>query len=276
MSVKKKIPLPSASLAPDELVKLALAKGMIDEDNYDLELTKVSLFDEQALKQYRDEVNNYSIDGEVSSIGDEDVDVQGLSPEEAQAKRELVRLKSQRGISSSQSFSTAETRSLADISKPSLTFDDIKNGAQLSRPSSFEEALLQLDDDNYGTNNIDDSNYTNINADNFDSYDFGINDDIESFSDDNYNDISDYSIHNNSDQELSLESIMKQINADNAKPIPRETNFTRAASASSSSFFSTPIQGLTKPIVTNYDSFKNASFNDLFNLDWSTIGKKRS
>lgn len=141
--------------AATELVDLAINKGIVDENDRDIEVMKVEAFDDSAFEQYKEMVLNFSTEGgEVSSLAlqqQQNVDTDGLSKEEIEAKNMLAQLKFQRGISSSNintNMEFSDSRSLNDISTNMnrITFANTNNGKQvLNKPVTFDDTLASME-----------------------------------------------------------------------------------------------------------------------------------
>ena len=134
--------------ATEEIVDLAIQKGMIDEDDKDLELLKVAAFDDDTFEQYQNEVLNFSTTGEVSSMQEDQTDIPGLSKQEIEAQNMLAKRKFELGISTPKQnnvdIKTVESRSTRDVGERNqITFENI---GQWEKPKSLEDALLSLDD----------------------------------------------------------------------------------------------------------------------------------
>ena len=239
-----------------KLVDLAVEKGIIDQNDVDVEITKIESFDDQAFKQYKDMVLNFVDDGEVTSLSNEEIDTSGLSPKEIQAQNMLKQLKHQHGISSTRQknidINTTDSRSLKDLNDQKITFANTNNGTDINISTvSLEDSLMNSlqNDNNIIQNNNNQLIDTEMDIDNI-----GFNNDIN------------ISLNEKNKEELSLDSIMNQLNNEN-----KEMN-------KNNSFLGTPFNGITKPLLINSsDNINpvNAAFRDLFSLDMWTVMSKR-
>jgi hypothetical protein len=112
----------------NELVDLAISKGMIDADDKDLEIVKLSSLNDEEMRQYEQDVINYSDDGNIVELANEkekDDDYAGLSDEEIEAKKMLgsLRLKGTAPSTPSVSESSGESRKLSEVKYDSANVD---------------------------------------------------------------------------------------------------------------------------------------------------------
>lgn len=281
--------------AADELVDLAIQKGMIDEDDRETEILKVSSFNDEGFARYESEVIAFCDDGgEVTSLNQMQADTQEsitnvMSPEEIQAQNMLAKLKFERGISSGsqklQDISQVETRYAGDSGyKTKVTFDNKDN---LQKPPSFEEALLSSMNQNDPTSIAD--AYQG-------DYSFDISNDTPTFTstgdqlgeellaklsnlEGNKQNI--FSKQENPQKRAHKKVVAKKtVESDNLTDDLIETmNHTdMRKQASQSSFLSEPLRGLTKPLVmgngnnTTFATPANSSFSEILSqLEWTTL-----
>ena len=282
-----------------QLINLALNKGIIDPDEVETEKLKLTAFDDEALKQYEEMLNNTSDEGEVISLSESQIDTSGLSPQEAEAQNMLHKLKHQRGISTTSrqkniNVNDVNSRSLHDMEKTAITYMNTNNGQTINNSQvSLDDSLLQAlsnnnyQSDNYSNNNNyqsnnyqsdnDISNDNSFDIDNIDSNNninfnntFGnnfSNSSNNSFDNNFNNNHNNYGNNSNTNNNvnnanaMSLDSIVEQIQQDNK-----------------SSFLKTPFNGLTKPLLINTsDNINpiNNAFRELFSPDMFTHMGKR-
>lgn len=267
-----------------EIVNLALSKGMIDESDFELELLKIEAFDKDTFEQYKNEVLNFSINGEVSSSIEENTNLDGLTKEEIEAQNMLNTLRKERGIFKSKNtidIKNAETRSLKDTKYDNnnifrdISFANTNNGTNFNaKPPTLEESLENIINDNLPVNNtsrklkkIQAIKHAN------DHYNNSFNNLNNDFNDDLYNDFNDnYNNNSNSTEEFSLDEIITNLN--------NESNMKKTSqlSAGQKSFLSMPLSGITKPLILGSDneginSINNA-YKELFSEDMWSIGKR--
>ena len=145
-------PLESSSSNPEkvanELVDLAISKGMLDEDDRDLEIVKLSSLNDEEMKQYEQDVINYSDEGnivELANESEEEEDYSGLSDKEIEAKKALKSLRfkgSAKEIpTSSRSASSGESRNLSEVKYDSANVDP---RTFTNNQNELEESLASL------------------------------------------------------------------------------------------------------------------------------------
>ena len=228
--------------AAEEIVDLAISKGMIAEDEKDLELLKVTSFSDEDFKQYENSVINYNIKDNVESLKKESIDTTGMSKKQAEAYEMLQRIKSEGGVTYTGDFSYTnnnETRILKDVvEKNDVTFDNI---GHFKKPESLEEALLKLDID---------SNDKILNDKNFNNKSFKTQDTQE------FND---------------LEDSFQEDSEDNLEDGNIKTASHKLAE---------PLTGITKPLLlgqekSGFQALANSPYNELLGgLDWTVLSKK--
>lgn len=132
----------------NELVDLAISKGMLDEDDRDLEIVKLSSLNDEEMKQYEQDVINYSDEGnivELANESEEEEDYAGLSDKEVEAKKALKSLRfkgSAKGIpTSSRSASSCESRNLSEVKYDSANVDP---RTFTNNQNELEESLASL------------------------------------------------------------------------------------------------------------------------------------
>lgn len=279
--------------AAQELVQLAIDKGIIDENDKEIEIIKVMAFDDEAFNKYKNLVLNTTVDnGEVSSIPE----YEGLSPKEIEAYNMLNKIRQQQGtfsLSSAGSEYAGDTRSIADYKNTNqITFDSTNHGTKVAiKQATLDDGLmallnsqspLQSSSSSPLQSSQDVNNYTNTNldADGF-SMDFNSNLDGNSFNNNSYNNNSsssnsnyDLSAVNDSYSDLSLEAIMDQIKQENNN----SQIVHNAAMNNHNGFLKKPFSGLTKPLLmSNADNINpiNTAFKELFSPDmWTSIGRR--
>lgn len=245
----------------EQLVNLAVEKGIIDFNDIEVETAKIESFDAKALQQYKDMVTNFNDDGEVTSLSSEEIktqNIQGLSPDEIKAQNMLQQLKQQRGIVPARQknidVNNTDSRSLKDINNEQVTFINTNNGTVVNKQRmSFEDSLfdsLQNDTTKF-QDEIKDNN-KNFKKDNDSSLD-------ESFVN-NESSINSETFVNDEEQ---LNSIMNQLEEENKN---------------TSNFLKLPFNGITKPLLINApDNINpvNTAFKDLFSPDmWTSLGRR--
>lgn len=287
-----------------QLINLALNKGIIDPDEVETEKLKLTAFDDAALKQYEEMLNNTSDEGEVISLSESQIDTSGLSPQEAEAQNMLHKLKHQRGISTMSrqrniNVNDVNSRSLHDMEKTAITYMNTNNGQTINNSQvSLDDSLLQaLSNNNYQSNNYQSDNYSNSNNyqnnNNYqnDSYqdnnDISNNnsfdiDNIDSNSNINFNNTfdknfnSDYNNNHNNYGNNSNSNINNNVN--NANVMSLDSIVEQIQRDNKSSFLKTPFNGLTKPLLINTsDNINpiNNAFRELFSPDMFTHMGKR-
>lgn len=224
ISIKPKKQIINANTSVEELVNLAIEKGIIDASDKELEMVKVEAFDKKALNEYKKNILNFSTDGDVYSLNEDEVNIQeNISEEEKQAMQMLNKLRPKK-IQSTININNTDSRSLKHIKDTkNVTFANIDS---LEAPINFEDSLMKL-------------------ANNTTSNDIG----------------------NNFQDEMSLDDIISEIS--NESTIKQNNNKV---------FLNTPLQGLTRPLITgvNKDNINpvNSAFSELFSPEmWSTIGR---
>ena len=112
----------------NELVDLAISKGMIDADDKDLEIVKLSSLNDEEMRIYEQDVINFSDDGNIVELANEaetDDDYAGLTEEEIEAKKMLgsLRLKGSAPSVPQVAKSSAESRNLSEVKYDSANVD---------------------------------------------------------------------------------------------------------------------------------------------------------
>lgn len=224
VSIKPKKQIINANASVEELVNLAIEKGIIDASDKELEMVKVEAFDKKALNEYKKNILNFSTDGDVYSLNEDEVNIQeNISEEEKQAIQMLNKLRPKK-IQSTININNTDSRSLKHIKDTkNVTFANIDS---LETPINFEDSLMKLAN-NTTSNDID----------------------------------------NNFQDEMSLDDIISEIS--NESTIKQNNNKV---------FLNTPLQGLTRPLITgvNKDNINpvNSAFSELFSPEmWSTISR---
>lgn len=224
ISIKPKKQIINANASVEELVNLAIEKGIIDASDKELEMVKIEAFDKKALNEYKKNILNFSTDGDVYSLNEDEVNIQkNISEEEKQAIQMLNKLRPKK-IQSTININNTDSRSLKHIKNTkNVTFANIDS---LEAPINFEDSLMKLAN-NTTSNDID----------------------------------------NNFQDEMSLDDIISEIS--NESTIKQNNNKV---------FLNTPLQGLTRPLITgvNKDNINpvNSAFSELFSPEmWSTIGR---
>lgn len=224
ISIKPKKQIINANASVEELVNLAIEKGIIDASDKELEMVKVEAFDKKTLNEYKKNILNFSTDGDVYSLNENEVNIQeNISEEEKQAMQMLNKLRPKK-IQSTININNTDSRSLKHIKDTkNVTFANIDS---LEAPINFEDSLMKLAN-NTTSNDID----------------------------------------NNFQDEMSLDDIISEIS--NESTIKQNNNKV---------FLNTPLQGLTRPLITgvNKDNINpvNSAFSELFSPEmWSTIGR---
>lgn len=224
ISIKPKKQIINANASVEELVNLAIEKGIIDVSDKELEMVKVEAFDKKALNEYKKNILNFSTDGDVYSLNEDEVNIQeNISEEEKQAMQMLNKLRPKK-IQSTININNTDSRSLKHIKDTkNITFANINS---LEAPINFEDSLMKLAN-NTTSNDID----------------------------------------NSFQNEMSLDDIISEIS--NESTIKQNNNKV---------FLNTPLQGLTRPLITgvNKDNINpvNSAFSELFSPEmWSTIGR---
>ena len=277
--------LKDKNLGANELVDLAIAKGIVEPEDKDMELLRIQSMSDNEFLLYQELVlTTDAIEGEVSSLSESNNDYTGLSPEEIRAHQELDKLKrSGRYIPSNpQCMSSSGSRSLSDIRAES-GISDLHNvqmpmkledsfyqqfgGIFNSLPGQSQKMEQTASMNNQFVNNIDnqqiDESFINELADSQTTDDDWCN--FESSAENNFENNRMKRIANSN--KLSLDTIIDQMqSSDNDK--------TRIAS---SAFLNTPFIGITKPLSMGSEDNpcvqtpSNTSMNTLFqNLDWTT------
>lgn len=283
--------------AAQELVQLAIDKGIIDENDKEIEIIKVMAFDDEAFNKYKDLVLNTTVDnGEVSSIPE----YEGLSPKEIEAHNMLNKIRQQQGtfsLPSPGSVYTGDTRSIADYKNANqITFDSTNHGTKVAmKQATLDDGLMALLNSQFSSSsslppsssfplrsssslqssqNI--NNYTNTNfdldADGFSTnFNSNFNSDLDSnSSNSNY----DLNTADDSYSDLSLEAIMDQVKqeSNNSQTVHNATMNNH------NGFLKKPFSGLTKPLLmSNADNINpiNTAFKELFSPDmWTSIGRR--
>ena len=262
-----------------ELVDLALQKGMIDEDEYDLELMKVEAFDEDSFNQYKSSVLDTKLPGEVTSKED---DMQGMSPEEIKA-RNIIR--SHRQVTASYNdYSDGESRSLSELNNNI----PIEN---MTKPPSFEDSLLSI------MNNLSQEQSPNNDLVNDNSINDNLSDDLDTL--DNYVDIDALDVNDSVNDNVSmnddarLDQLIRQLQRnDNSKTAtnkqssimtfnqkPKVQTTMKKVANNNKNFLSSPFSGLTKPLIMAANENANPidhAFSQLFSNDlWTVPGQRR-
>ena len=134
--------LKDKNLGANELVDLAIAKGIVEPEDKDMELLRIQSMSDNEFLLYQELVlTTDAIEGEVSSLSESNNDYTGLSPEEIRAHQELDKLKrSGRYIPSNpQCMSSSGSRSLSDIRAES-GISDLHN---VQMPMKLENSFYQ-------------------------------------------------------------------------------------------------------------------------------------
>lgn len=268
--------------AAQELVQLAIDKGIIDENDKEIEIIKVMAFDDEAFNKYKDLVLNTTADnGEVSSIPE----YEGLYPKEIEAHNMLNKIRQQQGtfsLPSSGSGYTGDTRSIADYKNANqITFDSTNHGTKVAmKQATLDDGLMALLNSQSSSSSLQPSqnvnNYTNTNfdldADGFSTnFNSNFNSDLDSnSSNSNY----DLNTVDDSYSDLSLEAIMDQVKQENNN----SQTVHNATMNNHNGFLKKPFSGLTKPLLmSNADNINpiNTAFKELFSPDmWTSIGRR--
>ena len=269
--------------AAQELVQLAIDKGIIDENDKEIEIIKVMAFDDEAFNKYKDLVLNTTVDnGEVSSIPE----YEGLSPKEIEAHNMLNKIRQQQGtfsLPSSRLGYTGDTRSIADYKNTNqITFDSTNHGTKVAMKqatlddglmtllNSQSSSLLQSSSPLQSSQDINNCTNTNFNLD-ADGFSTNFNSDLDNnSSNSNY----DLNAANDSYSDLSLEAIIDQVKQEN----DNSQTVHNAAINNHNGFLKKPFSGLTKPLLmSNADNINpiNTAFKELFSPDmWTSIGRR--
>lgn len=130
----------------NELVDLAVSKGMIDEDDKDLEIVKLSSLNDDEMRQYEQDVINYSDDGNIVELANEtesEEDYTGLSDKEIEAKKMLGSLKLKGSAPSTPAADTSgsNSRNLSEVKYDSANVDP---RTFTNNQHEFEESLEGL------------------------------------------------------------------------------------------------------------------------------------
>jgi len=259
-----------------QLINLALNKGIIDPDEVETEKLKLTAFDDEALKQYEEMLNNTSDEGEVISLSESQIDTSGLSPQEAEAQNMLHKLKHQRGISTMSrqknvNVNDVNSRSLHDMEKTAITYMNTNNGQTINNSQvSLDDSLLQaLSNNNYQNNNDISNSYQNNNSyqgnnnisDNnsfdIDNIDLNNNNNFNNTFSNNFDNNSDSNFNNNFSNNFSSDynnygnNSNSNNNVNNANTMSLDSIVEQIQRDNKSSFLKTPFNGLTKPLLIN-------------------------
>ena len=136
--------------AASKIISLAVQKGMITQDEYDMEMMKVSALNDAEFKEYEDSVMQFSDDGsvvETMSDAQQEDDYTGMTKNEIEAHKALKALKIDRGLNLPQSnFSDSEPRNLAEASMESGR-PNAHDISSFTPPVKLEDALSSLLDE---------------------------------------------------------------------------------------------------------------------------------
>ena len=136
--------------AASKIISLAVQKGMITQDEYDMEMMKVSALNDAEFKEYEDSVMQFSDDGsvvETMSDAQQEDDYAGMTKDEIEAHKALKALKIDRGLNLPQSnFSDSEPRNLAEASMESGR-PNTRDISSFTPPVKLEDALSSLLDE---------------------------------------------------------------------------------------------------------------------------------
>lgn len=131
-----------------EVIELAIKKGMVEEDNFDLEIMSVTMLNDEDFAAYKQSVIDYKDDGHrIESDGPIDpAELDGLSPEERAAKQELKKLRKTSSFSGGGgggSFSSGvdtdgESRNIKGAKQEKFTFYN------QTLPPTFEEQFTGI------------------------------------------------------------------------------------------------------------------------------------
>ena len=136
--------------AASKIISLAVQKGMITQDEYDMEMMKVSALNDSEFKEYEDSVMQFSDDGsvvETMSDAQQEDDYTGMTKDEIEAHKALKALKIDRGLNLPQSnFSDSEPRNLAEASMESGR-PNVRDISSFTPPVKLEDALSSLLDE---------------------------------------------------------------------------------------------------------------------------------
>lgn len=294
-----------------QLINLALNKGIIDPDEVETEKLKLTAFDDEALKQYEEMLNNTSDEGEVISLSESQIDTSGLSPQEAEAQNMLHKLKHQRGISTTSrkkniNVNDVNSRSLHDMEKTAITYMNTNNGQTINNSQvSLDDSLLRaLSNNNYqsnsyqSNNSYQDNSYQGNNISNNNSFDIdnidlnnnnNFNNTFNNTFSNNFSNSSDNNSDNNFNNNFSSDynntfgnnygnNSNSNNNVNNANKMSLDSIVEQIQQDNKSSFLKTPFNGLTKPLLINTsDNINpiNAAFRELFLPDMFTHMGKR-
>ena len=247
--------------AAKELVSLAISKGILDENDEEIEILKILSFSEEDFNKYKEmlltSVSSINADEEVSSLTDDDnenID-DGLSPEEKEAQQMLNKLRG--GNRKKLSFANAdgESRSLKNLSQQSfmsnkITYANTNGGTTLNAQQvTLDDGLMSMFADSSPSPSPQTDNFirqASVTDNNFDEASF--------------NNLSE----SNQAENLSLDEIFA---SSSPQPQQQQTN----------SFLKTPLNGITKPllIASSSDNINpiNNAFKELFSPDmWTSVG----
>ena len=245
---KKKLKKDIKFSAAKDIVDLAIRKGMVDEDDREMEIIKVESFDDESFKIYETEVMEYTLNGDVSSAKIDENKYAHLPEKERTAYEKLDEMKLKRGISTSSNnfnISDADSRNLSDLgSSNKFTYSNIENIKQVDSMDDICNALLNSGE-TYAAPPL-------------------VNHTVEG--------------RVQKEFENSLADIERQLDDMNVSPmnVNQSFNMEKQASVQSQNFLSSPFTGITKPLVMGQknptiQTPANSSLADLLGqLDWSS------
>lgn len=250
--------------AATELANLAAKKGMVDEDDIDMEILRIiSMSEDEFLKYQRAVLDYQADDSEVTSYReDTNVDYSGLSESEIRAQQELAKLKQLGKVD-------LPNRSVSTDSASRRLLNDIKLDNEYNIPQkevSMEEALAEKFGDlfNVPSSSNQSANRRTILQNNF-------NNQLTYSNEVNPIDISSSSPPTQVEVEL-----MPTSSNENNQVV--NNDFLQNSSTNQqnqSDFLKVPFEGITKPLSLGTEELYNITSSNplvdsLKQLDWST------
>lgn len=250
--------------AATELANLAAKKGMIDDDDIDMEILRIISMSEDEFLKYQQTVLDYQADdSEVTSYReDANVDYSGLSESEIRAQQELAKLKQLGKVDLSN-----RSMSVNNSSSSRRLLNDIKLDNEYNIPQkevSMEEALAEKFGDLFNVPLLSNqsANQRTILQNNFNNQ----------------------LIYSNEVNPIDISSSPTQVEVELMPTSSNENNqvvnndFLQNSSTkqqNQSDFLKVPFEGITKPLSLGTEELYNITSSNplvdsLKQLDWST------
>ena len=248
-----------------ELANLAAKKGMIDDDDIDMEILRIISMSEDEFLKYQQAVLDYQADdSEVTSYReDANVDYSGLSENEIRAQQELAKLKQLGKVD-------LPNRSVSTDSSSTRLLNDIKLDNEYNIPQkevSMEEALVEKFGDLFNVSLSSDQSAN-----------------LRTILQNNFNNQLTYSNEVNPIDISSSPTLPTQVEVELMPASSNENNqvvndnFLQSLSTNQqnqSDFLKVPFEGITKPLSLGTEELYNITSSNplvdsLKQLDWST------